>query len=65
MELKLASGLESLVEDFGIPGIAAVVLLPVLVPVATSVAKPLAKAAIANCQHVGISLIYVFEGESK
>lgn len=46
MEFKLASGLESLVEDFGIPGIAAVVLLPVLVPVATSVAKPLAKAVI-------------------
>lgn len=38
--------LEDVVEDLGIPGIAAIVLLPVLVPVAAGVGKPLAKATI-------------------
>ena len=34
------------VEDLGVPGIAAIVLLPVLVPVAAGIGKPLAKATI-------------------
>lgn len=38
--------LEDVVEDLGIPGIAAIVLLPVLVPVAAGVGKPVAKATI-------------------
>jgi hypothetical protein len=46
MSTKLIPEFENLVEDLGIPGIAAIVLLPVLVPVAGKVAKPLAKAAI-------------------
>ncbi len=38
---------EDLVEDLGVPGIAAIVLLPVLVPVAAGkLGKPLAKATI-------------------
>ncbi|MDJ0679957.1 MAG: DUF5132 domain-containing protein [Xenococcaceae cyanobacterium MO_167.B52] len=39
--------LEDVVEDLGIPGVAAIVLLPVLIPVAAGkVGKPLAKATI-------------------
>ena len=39
--------IEELAEDLGVPGIAAIVLLPVLVPVAAGkVGKPLAKATI-------------------
>ena len=39
--------LEDVVEDLGVPGIAAIVLLPVLVPVAAGkIGKPLAKATI-------------------
>ncbi len=38
---------EDIVEDLGVPGIAAIVLLPVLVPVAAGkIGKPLAKATI-------------------
>ena len=38
---------EDIVEDLGVPGIAAIVLLPVLIPVAAGkVGKPLAKATI-------------------
>ena len=39
--------IEELAEDLGVPGIAAIVLLPVLVPVAAGkLGKPLAKATI-------------------
>jgi hypothetical protein len=39
--------LEDVVEDLGVPGIAAIVLLPVLIPVAAGkIGKPLAKATI-------------------
>ena len=39
--------IEDVVEDLGVPGIAAIVLLPVLVPVAAGkIGKPLAKATI-------------------
>ncbi len=39
--------IEDLAEDLGVPGIAAIVLLPVLIPVAAGkVGKPLAKATI-------------------
>jgi hypothetical protein len=38
--------LEDLVEDLGVSGIAAIVLLPVLIPVAAGVGKPIAKATI-------------------
>ena len=38
---------EDIVEDLGVPGIAAIVMLPVLIPVAAGkVGKPLAKATI-------------------
>lgn len=41
--------IEDLAEDLGVPGIAAIVLLPVLVPVAAGkVGKPLAKATIKS-----------------
>jgi hypothetical protein len=46
MSVKLIPEFEDLVEDLGIPGIAAIVLLPVIVPVAAGVVKPMAKAAI-------------------
>ncbi len=50
MDLKnFMPDLEDVVEDLGIPGVAAIVLLPVLVPVAAGkVAKPLAKATIKS-----------------
>lgn len=43
---KLVPQFEDLLEDLGVPGIAAIVLLPVIVPVVGKVAKPVAKAAI-------------------
>lgn len=46
MAAKFVPKLEEIVEGLGIPGIAAIVLLPVLVPVVAGVGKPLAKAAI-------------------
>ena len=48
MDLKnFMPDIEDLAEDLGVPGIAAIVLLPVLVPVAAGkVGKPLAKATI-------------------
>lgn len=38
--------LEKVVENLGVPGIAAIVLLPVLIPVAGKAMKPVAKATI-------------------
>ncbi|ACK66989.1 hypothetical protein PCC8801_3002 [Rippkaea orientalis PCC 8801] len=38
--------LKDIAEDLGIPGITAIVLLPVLIPAAGKAAKPLAKATI-------------------
>ncbi len=46
MAPKLIPDIENVVEDLGVPGIAAVVLLPVFIPVVAGVGKPLAKAAI-------------------
>jgi hypothetical protein len=46
MATKFVPNVEDLVEDLGVPGIAAIVLLPVLVPVVAGVGKPLAKATI-------------------
>ncbi len=43
---KIEDVVENVVEDLGVPGIAAIVLLPVLVPVVASVGKPLAKATV-------------------
>jgi hypothetical protein len=44
---KIIPELEDLAENLGVPGIAAIVLLPVLVPVvAGKIGKPLAKASI-------------------
>ncbi len=38
--------IKDIAEDLGIPGITAIVLLPVLIPVAGKAAKPIAKATI-------------------
>lgn len=46
MSPKLVPEFEDLVEDLGVPGIAAIVLLPVMIPVAGKVLKPMAKAAL-------------------
>ncbi|MEA5572684.1 DUF5132 domain-containing protein [Calothrix sp. UHCC 0171] len=46
MTLKFLPDFKDLAEDFGLPGIAAIVLLPVLIPLATGVGKPIAKVAI-------------------
>ena len=46
MDTKFIPQIENLVEDLGVPGIAAIVLLPILVPVVAGVGKPVAKAAI-------------------
>ncbi len=48
MDIKnFVPDIEDVVEDLGVPGIAAIVLLPVLVPVAAGkLGKPLAKATI-------------------
>ena len=45
MAAKFVPELEEIVEGLGSPRIAAIVLLPVLVPVVAGVGKPLAKAA--------------------
>ena len=48
MDLKhFIPDVEDLVEDLGVPGIAAIVMLPVLIPVAAGkIGKPIAKATI-------------------
>jgi len=46
MSLKILPDVEELVEGLGVPGIAAIVLLPVFVPVVAGVGKPIAKAAV-------------------
>lgn len=46
MSVKLVPEFEEIAEGLGVPGIAAIVLLPVLVPVAAGVGKPVAKAMI-------------------
>lgn len=46
MSPKIIPDVENLVEDLGVPGIAAIVLLPVIVPVVAGVGKPIAKTAI-------------------
>jgi hypothetical protein len=46
MSLKFVPDIEDLAEGLGIPGIAAIVLLPVMIPVAGKVLKPLAKATV-------------------
>ncbi len=43
---KYVPQVDDLIEDLGVTGIAAVILLPVLVPVVAGVGKPVAKAAI-------------------
>jgi Protein of unknown function (DUF5132) len=43
---KLVPHFEDLLEDLGVPGIAAIVLLPVIVPVVGKIGKPIAKAAV-------------------
>lgn len=37
---------KDIVEDLGIPGVTAIILLPVLIPVAGKAVKPIAKATI-------------------
>jgi hypothetical protein len=46
MSAKFIPQVEDLVEDLGVTGVAAIVLLPVLVPVVAGVGKPIAKAVI-------------------
>ena len=48
MDLKhFMPDVEDIVEDLGVPGIAAIVMLPVLIPVAAGkIGKPIAKATI-------------------
>ncbi|WP_416669862.1 DUF5132 domain-containing protein [Egbenema bharatensis] len=46
MSIKLVPEFEEIAEGLGVSGIAAIVLLPVLVPVAGKVMKPLTKTAI-------------------
>jgi hypothetical protein len=46
MSVKFIPEIDEVLENLGIPGIAAIILLPVIVPVAGKVVKPLAKAAI-------------------
>jgi Protein of unknown function (DUF5132) len=46
MSVKLIPEIDEVLDNLGIPGIAAIVLLPVIVPVAGKVVKPIAKAAI-------------------
>jgi hypothetical protein len=46
MAIKLIPDLEEVIENLGIPGIAAIILLPVFIPAVTGVGKPLAKATI-------------------
>jgi phosphohistidine swiveling domain-containing protein len=46
MSAKFIPQVEDLVEDLGITGVAAIVLLPVMIPVVAGIGKPVAKAAI-------------------
>jgi hypothetical protein len=46
MSAKFIPQIEDIVGDLGITGIAAIVLLPVAIPVVAGVGKPLAKAVI-------------------
>lgn len=46
MASKFVPRLEKIAGRLGVPGIAAIALLPVIVPVAATVGRPLAKAAI-------------------
>ncbi|GET37777.1 DUF5132 domain-containing protein [Microseira wollei] len=46
MAPKIVPELEDLVEGLGVPGIAAIVLLPVIIPVAAGMGKPIAKTMI-------------------
>jgi hypothetical protein len=46
MAVKFVPELEEVVEGLGVTGITAIVLLPVLVPVATGIGKPIAKAMV-------------------
>ncbi|MGI0484605.1 DUF5132 domain-containing protein [Pantanalinema rosaneae CENA516] len=46
MSMKLVPEFKEIAEKLGVPGIAAIVLLPVLVPGVGRVVKPAAKAAI-------------------
>lgn len=46
MKARFIPQVEDLVEDLGITGVAAIVLLPVLVPVVAGIGKPVAKTAI-------------------
>jgi hypothetical protein len=46
MDVKNIPQVEEIVEGLGVPGITAIVLLPVLIPVAKGIARPLAKASI-------------------
>lgn len=46
MSSKFVPEFEEVVENLGVPGIAAIVLLPILIPVAGKVVKPIAKAAV-------------------
>lgn len=46
MARKFLPDVEDMVEDLGVPGIAAIALLPFLAPVVAGAGKPLAKATI-------------------
>lgn len=46
MAPKFVPELDEVVEGLGVPGIAAIVLLPVLIPVAGGIGKSIAKATI-------------------
>ncbi|MCU0567580.1 MAG: DUF5132 domain-containing protein [Oculatellaceae cyanobacterium Prado106] len=46
--MKMTPKLEEIAEKLGVPGVMAIVLLPVLAPVAGKVVKPVAKAAIKH-----------------
>lgn len=46
MATKFVPELDEVIEGLGVPGITAIVLLPILVPVATGIGKPIAKAMV-------------------
>lgn len=46
MAAKFVPELDEVIEGLGVPGITAIVLLPILVPVATGIGKPIAKAMV-------------------
>ncbi|MCM0593525.1 MAG: DUF5132 domain-containing protein [Gloeotrichia echinulata IR180] len=46
MSLKIIPELEEVVEGLGVPGIAAIVLLPVIIPAMGGISKSLTKATI-------------------